>query len=331
MIQFALLGTGRIGRMHAEILAAHEGACLGYVYDPFVQGAQEVAAKYNAQTADIETILANPDIDAVLIASSTDTHIDLITRSVKAGKAVLCEKPIDLDIRRVNQCKELMDSTDVPVQIGFNRRFDPGHQKLAEAVTAGETGQLEGLIITSRDPAPPPTEYIKVSGGLFRDMMIHDFDMARYILGEEPIRIYATGSVQVDPEIAALGDIDSAMVTLTTSSGTLCHIHCSRRAVYGYDQRIEAFGSEGMFISDNPRVDNLVRTDARYSSASSPLHYFFIERYQQAYQRQLDSFMCCLESGEKPSPSFDDGRKALLLADAGQLSLETGQAIDLSL
>ena len=329
MIRFALLGAGRIGQMHAGLLSQHPAVKLVYVYDLVASVAEEVANKNDAQVADVEVILADRQIDAVLIASPTDTHMDLITRSIQAGKAVLCEKPLDLDIRRIETCIPLMDSSDVPFQIGFNRRFDPSHQALANAVSQGQIGRIEALIITSRDPAPPPAQYVKQSGGLFRDMMIHDFDMARFILGEDPIQIHATGSVQVDPEIGAQGDVDSAMVTMKTQSGTLCHINCSRRSVYGYDQRIEAFGSRAMLISDNPHINGLKRYDEKNSAAPSASYSFFIDRYQQAYENQLTYFVDCLISGKKPKPGFIDGHQAIKLADAAQESLSTGQMIGL--
>ena len=330
MINFALLGSGRIGQMHANLLDNQPFTKLLYVHDTVASVAYKTANKHRAEVADINTILTDKRVNAVLIASSTETHIDLMVRATQSGKAVLCEKPLDLDINKIDSCVALMESTHTPFQIGFNRRFDPNHRALANAVAKGEIGKIEALIISSRDPAAPAASYLKKSGGLFRDMMIHDFDMARYILGEEPQQIHAVGSVQIDPEIGALGDIDSAMVTMKTKSGALCHINCSRRSVYGYDQRIEAFGSEAMLISDNPQINTVKRYDKSNSAAPEAMQHFFIERYQQAYKNQLAYFVECLQSNKKPEPNFNDGRQALKLANAAQESLETGKSIKLN-
>ncbi len=275
----------------------------------------------------IDALLENPSIEAVLIASSTDTHCELIERSVQAGKAVLCEKPIHLDIHRVEACRQVVENAGVPVQIGFNRRFDPSHGALRQAVLAGEIGRLEQAVITSRDPAPPPLDYLQVSGGLFRDMAIHDFDMCRFLFGEEPVAVTAMGAVLVDPRIGAIGDIDAAMAVLRMESGALCHINCSRRCSYGYDQRIELFGAEGMLISDNPTVTNISRFSATATSGRERLHHFFIERYAASYVREVDAFIDAIESNTVPSPGFDDGRRALVLANAALESASTGRTV----
>jgi len=331
MIRIALFGAGRIGRMHAALLATHPDVELQVVYDVAPAAARDVADQYDAKTvSSVADALSDDKLDAVLIASSTDTHVDLIQQAAQAGKAVLCEKPIDLDIQRVEQCRQILRQHQVPVQIGFNRRFDPGHRALRDAVAKEELGQLEALIISSRDPAPPPLDYIKVSGGLFRDMMIHDFDLARFILGEEPTEISATGSVQIDPELHALGDVDSAMVWMKTASGKLCHINCSRRAVYGYDQRVEAFGEKGMLISGNHTATPVERYTEHTTAAREPLLNFFIERYQDAYTHQINAFIEAVTNGQRPTPDFEDGRRALLLADAANESLRSGQVVELS-
>lgn len=330
MVNFALLGAGRIGRMHADLIAANPAATLRYVYDINATAATEVASKHQATSVtDVAEALADSALDAVLIASSTDTHVDLIIRAAKAGKAILCEKPIDLDINRVNRCWDEIKHCNVPIQLGFNRRYDPSHRAVAEAVRNGEVGQLEMVIISSRDPAPPPADYIKVSGGLLRDMMIHDFDLARFVLGEEPVEVFAMASNKVDPMIGQLGDIDTAMVTLTTASGILCHINNSRRAVYGYDQRLEAFGSLGMVRSNNQRATTLTRHTAEHSGSRDPLLHFFIERYQQAYQAEINDFIAAIAEQRTPTVSFEDGRRALLLADAAYESLRTGRKVAL--
>jgi len=328
MLRFALMGAGRIGRMHADNLAANAGASLACVYDVHAPSAAEVAGKHGARiAADVGDALGD-DVDAVLIASSTDTHVDLMTAAAHAGKAVLCEKPIDLDIGRVNRCWEEIKDTGVPVQIAFNRRYDPTHKAVRGAIAAGEIGTVEQILIVSRDPGPPPASYIEVSGGLYRDMMIHDFDLARFLLGEEPVAVHAFGSVLVDPAIGELGDVDTAMVTLRAASGALVHISNSRRAVYGYDQRVEAFGSKGMVQSGNRRESEIARTTGAHTGAQAPLLNFFIERYTEAYVAEIDDFVAAVEAGRTPSVTFEDGRRALMLADAAVESLKTGKAVD---
>ncbi len=331
MIKIALFGAGRIGRMHADNLAANSQVEFSHVYDVYEPAAREVAERHGAIAArDVESVLGDGDIDAVLIASSTDTHVDLITAAAQAGKAVLCEKPIDLDITRVDRCRAAIADCQVAVQIGFNRRFDPTHRGVYDAVRAGEAGKIEQIIITSRDPSPPPPAYIKVSGGLFRDMMIHDFDLARFLMAEEFVAVSAMASVLVDPEIATLNDVDTAMVVMHTASGTQCHINCSRRAVYGYDQRVEVFGSAGMVRSDNRRQANILRDTATRTDAREPLTNFFIDRYPEAYVAELADFVDAVENGRAPSVTFEDGRRALMLADAANESLKSGAVVSLS-
>ena len=222
----------------------------------------------------------------MLIASSTDTHVDLIAATAQAGKAVFCEKPIDLNLQRVEECWPQVRDCGVPIQIGFNRRYDASHRGVRDRVAAGEIGALHQVLITSRDPEPPPISYVRVSGGLFRDMMIHDFDLARFVLGEEPVTITAAGSVMITPELTQLGDVDTAMVQMTTASGVQCHINCSRQAVYGYDQRLEAHGSDGMVCSTNHFQDQVRRFSVTSAGAPAPLRRFFIDRYAPAYQAQ---------------------------------------------
>ncbi len=331
MVKMALFGAGRIGRMHADNLAANPKVDLAYVYDVYEPAAKEVAERHRTiVAADVETVLADASVDAVLIASSTDTHVELITASAQAGKAVLCEKPIDLDIARVNQCREAIADCNVAVQIGFNRRFDPTHRAVYDAVRAGEVGKVEQIIITSRDPGPPPAAYIKVSGGLYRDMMIHDFDIARFLMADEFVSVSAIGSVLVDPEIGALGDVDSAMVLMQTASGAQCQICCSRRAVYGYDQRAEVFGSSGMVRSDNRRPSGIIRDTATTTDARVPLTNFFIDRYPEAYVAELNDFIDAAATGRVPSVTFEDGRRALILADAANESLRSGAVVQVS-
>lgn len=331
MLKFALFGAGRIGAMHAANIAANPEAELAWVFDVNKEAADKVAARHSAKAAtSIEAALADKSVGAVLIASSTDTHVPLITASAKAGKAILCEKPIDLDIQKVEQCRKDIAGTKVPVQIGFNRRYDATHRAVQQAVVKGDIGALEVLIITSRDPELAPLPILKSSGGIFRDMTIHDFDLARFILGEEPVEVQATGSVTVDPVVATLNDYDTVMVTMKAQSGALVHINNSRRCVYGYDQRVEAFGSKGMVQSDNPMPNMLRRSGAAATQALGPLHYFFIERYMQAYLDELNEFIDRTNKGLPPTVDFEDGRKALIIADAAFESIRTGKTVNVN-
>jgi myo-inositol 2-dehydrogenase/D-chiro-inositol 1-dehydrogenase len=327
MIRFALLGAGRIGSMHARNLAACPDARLVCVYDPVPDVARAVAQEHGAVAAATAEAALSAGIDAVLIASSTDTHVDLIVAAAQAGKAVFCEKPIDLSLQRVEQCWEQVRDCGVPIQIGFNRRYDASHRGVRDRVAGGEIGDLHQVIITSRDPAPPPLSYVRVSGGLFRDMMIHDFDLARFVLGEEPVSLTAVGSVRITPELSEIGDIDTAMVVMTTASGVQCHINNSRQAVYGYDQRLEAHGSAGMVCSNNHLQDQVRLFSAASAGAPAPLQRFFIDRYTAAYQDQLADFIDAVATGRPPSVTFEDGHRAIILAEAASQSLATGTTI----
>ncbi|QQP91641.1 inositol 2-dehydrogenase [Skermanella sp. TT6] len=329
MVSFAVLGCGRIGRMHARNIGSHPRAGLVGVYDVVPGAAEELSAELGARVlGSVDEALGDPVIDAVFIASTTDTHVDLITRAAKAGKAVLCEKPIDLDIARVEACWREIGTLDPLVMIGFNRRFDPSFRALRDRIQAGELGKVEQVVITSRDPAPPPAQYIRGSGGLFRDMTIHDFDMARYLVGDI-VEIQAMGATLVDPMIAGEGDIDSAMIVLRAASGALVHINNSRRCAYGYDQRIEAFGEKGMLQAHNRRPTTVESWGAERTQARDPVLDFFIERYFEAYMAEIDHFVDCVETGAKPLAGFAEGREALRLADAGLESLRTGGVVRL--
>jgi myo-inositol 2-dehydrogenase/D-chiro-inositol 1-dehydrogenase len=328
MVGFALFGAGRIGAMHAANIAANPRSSLACVFDVHAASAERVAAAHGAKAvASAAAALADPAVDAVLIASSTDTHVDLITASARAGKPVLCEKPIDLDIKRVEQCRRDIAGTGVAVQLGFNRRYDASHRAVREAVRRGEIGQLQLLVITSRDPSIAPMEYMKSSGGIFRDMTIHDFDLARFVLGEDPAEVFATGSVMIEPALGGIGDVDTAMVVLKAPSGALVHINNSRVAVYGYDQRVEAFGSKGMVQSENWRPTSLRRWTHETTAAQDPLLHFFIQRYSQAYVDELNAFIDVVMNKGTPEVDFEDGRKALILADAAWESVHTGRAV----
>jgi len=327
MLRIGLFGAGRIGRVHADSLAAHPRAELATVYDPIEPAAREVAGRYGAKaTGDVGAILGDPGIGAVIIASPTPTHVELLTASVRAGKAVLCEKPIDLDLARVDACWAEIEELDATIMVGFNRRFDPTFAEMRARVAAGEIGRLEELLMTSRDPAPAPAPYIASSGGIFRDMTIHDFDMARFFLGEV-VEVQAMGANLIEPYIAEAGDVDSAVVTLRGAGGELGQIVNSRRCAFGYDQRIEAFGAGGMLTAGNQTATSVRRSGAAGTETAAPYLNFFLDRYAQAYRAELDHLVSCVEQGVAPSPGFADGRAALVLADAANESLRTGRAV----
>ncbi len=329
MVKFAVLGCGRIGRMHATNLTRHPGAELVWVYDVADAAAASTAEATGAAKArEVDEILADRVVEAVLIASSTDTHLDLLVRAVEAGKAVLCEKPIDLDLAKVDACWARIKDRGATIMVGFNRRFDPSFKALRERIQAGEIGKLEQVVITSRDPGPPPVAYIQVSGGLFRDMTIHDFDMARYLMGDIAA-VQAIGANLVDPAIEQAGDIDAAMITLVASSGAICQINNSRRAAYGYDQRVEAFGVNGMLQADNQYPTTVSFWGAEVTAARDPVLNFFIERYTPAYLAEISHFVDCVEQGKAPLVGYRDGREALRLADAALESMQTGRLVRL--
>jgi myo-inositol 2-dehydrogenase/D-chiro-inositol 1-dehydrogenase len=326
MLKFGLFGAGRIGVLHGRNIARHPRAELAFISDPVSSAAEDLAAETGAQTAAEDAILADPSVDAVAIASSTDTHADLIEAAARAGKAIFCEKPVDLDSGRAKACLEVVAECGVPLAIGFNRRFDPNFLALHRALREGQIGKLELVSITSHDPGPPPIEYVRRSGGLFRDFAIHDLDMARWLLGEEPVEVFAAGSCLVDPAIGQAGDIDTAVTVLKTASGVLCQISNSRRATYGYDQRIEVLGSGGMLRAGNPRPTTLEQADDS-GYRRDRLMPFFMERYAEAYRLELTALIEALESGQAPAPTGDDGLRALLLADAAARSLDSGQPV----
>ena len=329
MVGMAVLGCGRIGRMHARNLARHPRAKLVMVFDVLAEAAQQTAAELDVKIArSVDEVLSAADVGGVLVATPTDTHVALIKAAVRAGKAVLCEKPVDLDLERARACWSEIAGNKPRVMIGFNRRFDPSFRALRERVQRGEIGTLELAVITSRDPAPPPATYIKASGGLMRDMTIHDFDMARYLAGDIA-QVHAFGANLVDPGIGKLGDIDTCTISLHARAGALIQINNSRRCVYGYDQRIEAFGSNGMLQAGNQYATSVESWGAGHTGAREPVLHFFIERYREAYTSEVDSFVSSLEQGRPMSPDFGDGLQALRLAVAADESLRTGQVVDL--
>lgn len=328
MKNLLLLGAGRIGQVHAHNVVARKDARLYGVVDVNRPAAAALAEATGAKVFDsADAALADPAVDAVMICTSTDTHVEMILKAARAHKPMFCEKPVDLDIAKVDSCLAEVKKAGVPLLMGFNRRFDPSFKALRDRLRQGELGELESVKITSRDPQPPPPAYVKVSGGLFRDMMIHDLDMARYLLPEEPTQVFATGSVLIDQAIGAAGDVDTAMVILKTPSGRLAHIDNSRRAAFGYDQRIEAFGAKGMLQANNPTLTALVATTTTGRQSDKPFH-FFLQRYAAAYQAELAHFLAVLDGKETPLVSGEDGRRALLLADAANESLRTGRMVE---
>lgn len=328
MKTFAIFGAGRIGQIHAKNVAEHPDATLKYVVDLFPEAAKSLAEATGAVVASEEQVFNDPEIDAVIIASATNTHADLMEKTALAGKDIFCEKPIDLDIERVQQCIKVVDESGVKCSLGFNRRFDPSFNQLKKHVDAGDVGALEMVAITSRDPSPPPAQYVAVSGGLFRDMMIHDLDMARFLLGEDPVSVFATGSCLVDPAIGEAGDIDTAAVTLKTATGKICQISNSRRACYGYDQRIEVFGSKGAAQAENLTSTSVVLTNEQGVTGEKPLH-FFLERYEKAYKLELENFIDVLNDKAEPVTNQNDGMQALVLADAALRSYKEGIVVQL--
>jgi myo-inositol 2-dehydrogenase / D-chiro-inositol 1-dehydrogenase len=329
MLGMAVLGCGRIGRLHARNVARHPRARLLTVFDVAAEAASATAAELGVRTArSLDEVWSDREVAAVLVATPTATHVPMITAAARAGKAVLCEKPVDLDLERARACWSEIAPLRPRVMIGFNRRFDPSYHALRERLQRGEIGRLELAVITNRDPAPPPAAYIEGSGGLFRDMTIHDFDMARYLAGDMA-RLHAFGANLVDPQIGALGDIDTCAIALEARTGALIQINNSRRSVYGYDQRIEVFGPLGMLHAGNRRATSVESWSAERTAARDPVLYSFIERYGQAYRAELDAFVTAVEEGRALSPDFSDGMEALRLALAAGESLKSGGAVDL--
>jgi myo-inositol 2-dehydrogenase/D-chiro-inositol 1-dehydrogenase len=326
MLKVGLLGAGRIAGVHATAITSHPQSELTAVSDFYPEAAEKLAAQYGAVARSTDEIIEDPEIEAVLIATSTDTHSDLMEAATRAGKAVLCEKPVDLSLERARACQNVVDATGRPVMIGFNRRFDTNFGALKQALTAGEIGKAELLSITSFDPAPPPVAYIKVSGGIFRDMMIHDFDMANFVMGSAPVSITATASSIVDPEIGAAGDFDTAIVTLRYEGGELAVIKNSRRAVYGYDQRVELLGSKGLLQAQNMLENTVVKSGIHGVTGAKPT-YFFLERYMQAYKAEWSAFVAAITEGAALPVTLSDGVLALAMAEAATKSAKTGQPV----
>lgn len=318
-LSIGLLGAGRIGKVHAAAIDATPNARLVAVADAFAEPAEALAAEHQAEVRTVEAIMAADDVDAIFITSPTDVHAEMIEAGARAGKHIFCEKPIDLDIQRVRDCLDVVAETGALLMVGFNRRFDPNFQTLRARIDAGDIGEVEMVTITSRDPGPPPLEYMERSGGLFKDMTIHDFDMARFMLGEEPVAVSAFGSALVDPSIVGPIGVDSAAITLVTASGKLAQISNSRRATYGYDQRVEVHGSLGMGRAEN-LYENTVEIASADGYTRAPLMNFFLERYMPAYRAEVAIFTDAALNGLPVSPTGDDGLQALLIAEAATRS-----------
>jgi myo-inositol 2-dehydrogenase/D-chiro-inositol 1-dehydrogenase len=325
-VRFGVLGAGRIGQVHARAIGSVPGAVLVAIADPILAAASAVSDAYGCDIRTIDAIAGSDDIDAVVICTPTDTHADLIEQFARAGKAIFCEKPVDLSLARVRACLATVDATGARLMVGFQRRFDPDFQALRAAIDAGRIGDVEMVTLTSRDPGAPPVDYIKRSGGIFRDMTIHDFDVARWMLGEEVATVYAVASNLVDPAIGAAGDYDSATVVMTTASGKHCTITNSRRATYGYDQRIEVHGSAGAVSVGNHHQSRItVANEAGY--VQPPLLDFFMTRYLAAYAAEIASFVEAVQTDGPMATTGQDGLMALALADAALLSVQTGQVV----
>ena len=331
-IGVGVIGTGRIGRLHIEHLAQNipEVELIAICsLDPV--GIESLTKQFNIPktTKDYTALLADPRIDAVLVASSTDTHVEISQAAAKAGKHVFCEKPISLDLEQIDKTLAIVDKAGVKFQVGFNRRFDVSFERIRKAVASGEIGEPHIMRITSRDPEPPPIEYVKVSGGIFLDMTIHDFDMARYLIGDEVVEVYATGGVRVDPKIGEVGDIDTTVIILRFQNGVIATIDNSREAVYGYDQRVEVFGSKGMVTAANPPANTVTFSGSEGSHAASP-PYFFVERYRAAFLSELQAFFACIQEDTPPPVTGEDGKAPVVMGFAALKSLRENRPVLLS-
>ena len=327
-LNFALIGAGFIGPVHAANVAARSDTRLAWVVDVDPKAGAALAARHGARfTADLGEALADGAVDAVLVCTPPRTHAAIIERAARAGKAIFCEKPVDLEMARIDACARVLAETRVPFHVGFNRRYDPSHHALHDAIRNGDIGRAEMLVLSSRDPEISPPDYVAaMPNGIFYDTIIHDFDMVRWLTGDEPVEVVARTAVMLDAKENPHRDPDTAMVMLTMRSGALAHVNASFRATYGYDQRIEAFGEKGMLVSRNHQPTGLERYDAS-GVRQDPLLRFFIERYAVSYLRELEDFVDAVRSRRAPSITLEDGRRALALADAAVESAKTGRTV----
>lgn len=330
MIRFCLFGSGRMGDLFSGILAASPEAELAAVINPNLPSAEKLTTQHGGRAfATLDDCLRAVEVDAAIVCSPTNTHLEIISQLARAGKAILCEKPIDLSLERVDECIAMVEQYGVPFAVGFNRRFDPTIAALKARLEEDALGQLNMVLITSRDPAPPPLEYLQRSGGYFCDSTIHDIDLACWLTGEEPVEVFASASCLVDEAIGVAGDVDTAMTILKMPSGVLCHINNSRRAVYGFDQRVEVFGEAGMLQTQNQRDILLNHSTGQVTDAKAPLKHFFLERYADSFEAEVATFIANLREGTPPGPSHGDGRRALAIAQACEVSRREGRAVTL--
>ncbi|MDE3027192.1 MAG: Gfo/Idh/MocA family oxidoreductase [Paracoccaceae bacterium] len=329
-MDIAIFGAGRIGRVHALNLAALPGVRVKYLIDPMATPARDaLAADLGAQVVAPEVAFGDAGLAGVVIASSTDTHAGLLLDAVAAGKPIFCEKPISLDFATVTQVAQAVEASGLPVMLGFQRRYDPNFRAARERIAAGLSGRLEQLVMQTRDPAPPPVSYVRVSGGMLRDQAIHDFDQARYMTGEEIVQVHAFGTCQIDPEIGAVGDIDSLLVTMLTASGRMVSMINNRRGPLGYDQRLEAHcAGEVLFIDNRPQTD--IRIAGPAGALTAPPMDYFIARFEAAYRAEMVAFVEMIEKGTAPLAGIRDGLEAQRLAEAALASITTGQPVTLT-
>lgn len=329
MIELAMFGAGRIGQVHAANAAAHPSVRLKYIVDPIASEARsQLLARTGALLVDADTVFADEGLNGVIIASSTDTHADLLLRCAQSGKAVFCEKPVSLDFETVRHVTERVETSGIPCLLGFQRRYDANFRFVRDRIAGGEAGKLEHIVMHTRDPAPPPRAYVERSGGMFRDQAIHDFDMARYLLGEEISTVYAVGNSLIDPDIAAAGDIDTAMITLTSRSGRFVQMVNCRRAPFGYDQRLEALCAREVLYVENRPQRGVTIADAGGFHSSAPMNYF-IERFADAYRAEMTAFIDLIETGQPPLAGIRDGLEAQRLAEAAIVSMNSRMPVDL--
>ena len=328
-IKFAILGMGRIGKVHADTIQANSNAELAAIHDPINNEINRLQKRYSCRQMSLDDITNNDQIKGILICTPTDTHVDLIKRFLYTKKAVFCEKPLDLNLRKVKKLVQLVSESKSQVMLGFNRRFDPHFAKLKAHLTKKKIGVIEQITITSRDPNPPTIEYIKQSGGIFKDMAIHDLDMAVFLADEKIHSITALGSNFVSKKIEQAGDYDTATILMRTISGKQISIINSRRATYGYDQRVEVHGSKGSLKVNNPTLSE-IELAKEAGTTKDRLHHFFMTRYIDAYKNQIDYFVDCIKKRSMPKPNSSDGYYALYLAENALKSAKTGRTVYLS-